>query len=272
MTALALTGSWRSYRAVLSARFRVLLQYRMAALAGVGTQLFWGFIRISIFAAFYRSTTASQPMAFADTVTYVWLGQAMLGLLPFNADPDVRTLVRSGNVAYELMRPMSLYGLWYSRAIANRAAPTLLRSVPLLIVAGLFLGLRAPASWQSGVAWVVSTVASVFLAASIANLLSISLLWTIAGDGAATLLSAAAWLLCGITIPLPFFPEWFQPVVNFLPFRGVMDTPFRLYMGHIPSSHAPAVILHQLGWTLALVLLGRAFLARGVRRTVIQGG
>ena len=35
----------RPYWAVLSARFRMLLQYRAAALAGLGTQVFWGLIR-----------------------------------------------------------------------------------------------------------------------------------------------------------------------------------------------------------------------------------
>jgi len=46
------------YLAILSARFRTLLQYRVAGLAGIGTQLFWGLIRVMIFDAFYRSTVA----------------------------------------------------------------------------------------------------------------------------------------------------------------------------------------------------------------------
>ena len=52
----------RPYLAVLSARFRLLLQYRVAALAGFATQLFWGFIRVMIFGAFYRASAAAQPM------------------------------------------------------------------------------------------------------------------------------------------------------------------------------------------------------------------
>ena len=63
-----------AYWAILSARFSSLLQYRAAAAAGFGTQLFWGFIRVMIFHAFYRSTTAAQPMEFPEVVTYIWLG------------------------------------------------------------------------------------------------------------------------------------------------------------------------------------------------------
>ena len=61
----------KAYAAVVSARFRMLLQYRVAALAGLGTQVFWGLIRMMFFTAFYRSTTAPQPMSLTDVITYI---------------------------------------------------------------------------------------------------------------------------------------------------------------------------------------------------------
>ena len=45
----------KGYTALVSAHFRTLLQYRAAALAGLGTQLFWGLIRVMIFEAFYSA-------------------------------------------------------------------------------------------------------------------------------------------------------------------------------------------------------------------------
>ena len=45
------------YRAVVSARYRMLLQYRAAAFAGLVTQCFWGAIRLMIVAAFYAAST-----------------------------------------------------------------------------------------------------------------------------------------------------------------------------------------------------------------------
>ena len=117
----------KAYAAVIGVRFRMLLQYRMAAVAGLGTQVFWGLIRMMFFTAFYRSTTARQPMSLADVITYVWLGQAMLGMLPWIIDREMRAMIRSGTVAYELARPLDLYTFWFCRDIARRTAPTLLR-------------------------------------------------------------------------------------------------------------------------------------------------
>jgi ABC-2 type transport system permease protein len=262
----------KSYWAIVSARFRMLLQYRAAALAGFVTQCFWGLILTMIYEAFYRSTSAPQPMTCTEVVTYTWLGQAMLGLLPWNDDAEVRAMIRSGTVAYELVRPLDLYALWFSRALATRIAPTLLRAVPMFIVAGLFLGLRAPDSWASAGAWLIATLGALFLSSAISTLTTISLLWTVSGDGIVSLIASSVVLFSGMIIPLPLFPDWAQPFLNALPFRGLVDVPFRLYTGHIPPSQAVPVFAHQAVWIVALMAVGRRALARGTRRLVVQGG
>jgi ABC-2 type transport system permease protein len=261
-----------AYAAVLGANFRMMLQYRAAAFAGVATQVFWGLIRVMIFEAFYRSSAATQPMSLPEVVDYVWLGQAMLLLLPFRPDGEIAQLIRSGNVAYELTRPADLYGFWYMRCLAARTAPLLLRAVPVFLIAGVFFGLRAPPSGGSAAMYALSTASAMLLSAALTALISITLLWTISGEGVARLLPAASWLLAGNIIPLPLFPEWAQGVLNVLPFRGMADTPFRIYIGHISPADAWLPILHQLAWAAALALLGRWLLSRAMRRVVVQGG
>jgi len=261
-----------AYNAVFSARFQTLLQYRAAAAAGFGTQLFWGLIRTMIFEAFYRSGAAPQPMSLPQVVTYVWLGQAMLVLIPWNVDADVRAMIRSGTVAYELVRPLDLYTLWYSRALALRTAPALLRALPMFAVAGCFFGMQPPPSLAAGAAWLAATAGAALLAGAITTLITISLLWTLSGEGVSRLLPAVTMLFAGYVLPLPLFPDWAQALLSFLPFAGLADTPFRMYLGHLPPEAVFGVLGHQLAWTAALVLLGRAALARATRRMVVQGG
>lgn len=262
----------RPYLSLLNARLRLLLQYRSAAAAGMVTQSFWGWIRLMIFEGFYRSTTEAPPLDWGQMVSYIWLGQALLALFPWQLDRDVQGMIRNGTVAYEMLRPLDLYGLWYSRAIAARVAPTLLRATPQFLLAGLFFGLQAPPSLAAGGAWIAATVGALLLGAALATLLTISLLWTLSGEGAARLVMAAMPLLSGLIVPLPFFPAWARLILDALPFRGLMDLPFRLYVGHIPAGEVGAVLMHQGAWTVALVLLGRALLAHGARRLVVQGG
>jgi len=262
----------RPYWAIVQARFRMLLQYRAAALAGLATQLFFGLVRVMLFDAFYRSSTAPQPMSYSETVTYLWLIQALLLLLPWGLDFEVRNMIRSGTVAYELARPTDLYWLWFSRSLAMRTAPVLLRATPMFVIAALFLGLQPPASPMAALAALAAILGAALLGCAITTLTTISLLWTIAGDGTARLLGTASMIFSGAIIPLPFFPDWAQTALNLLPFRGLMDTPFRLYIGHLPPQEAIPAIAHQLVWTCALILMGRAILGRSLRRLTVQGG
>lgn len=262
----------KPYIAVMDARFRGLLQYRAAAAAGIVTRLFWGLIRAMVFAGFYRSTAIEQPMSYSEVVTYVWLGQGMLALILWGMDNEVRQMVRTGTVAYELLRPVDLYALWYSRSLAARAAPTFLQAIPVYAAAMLFFGMQPPPSWAAGAAWLASSAGALLLSSAFAALLSVSLFWTVSGEGAVRAMPALTYTLSGMLVPIPLLPGWAQDTLNFLPFRGLIDSPFRLYLGHIPAAEALPLIGHQLAWTAGLVLLGRWLMSRGLRQLVVQGG
>jgi ABC-2 type transport system permease protein len=228
-----------------------------------------------IFTAFYQSAAGAisqHPMSLPDTIDYIWLGQALFVLLPWTTDSDIRQMIRSGNVAYELVRPVDLYGQWFCRSLATRTAPALLRALPMMAVAIPLLGLRPPASPESGIAFMLSVIGAALLAASITTLMSISLLWTLSGEGITRAAPILVLAFSGLIIPLPLAPNWLQPLLDFLPFRGIADAPFRLYTGHISATQAGTVLIHQLAWTAVLALIGRHVLARGIRRMVVQGG
>lgn len=260
------------YLALLSASARRLLQYRAAALAGLLTQLFFGFVLVQAYSAFYEAATSPPPMSLDLVTGYIWLNQAMLGLFPWFIDAELRDQVRSGRVVYEFLRPVDLYGMWYARAVAARAAPTVLRAVPLLAISMAFLGLPPPAGPEALVAWIGATLGALLLSATISTLMAITLFWTLSGDGVMRIAVGISVLFSGQLVPLPLFPEWLQPVVEMLPFRGLIDVPLRLYLGHLPAADAPGLILFQLGWVALLTLAGRALMAHGRRRLVAQGG
>lgn len=261
-----------AYLSIMNARLRTLLQYRAAAVAGFGTQLFWGLIRVMVFTAFYESSSAPPPISLPDMITYLWLVQAMFALTMWNVDQDVRTMIQTGTVAYEMLRPLDVYTLWYSRAVAGRIGPTALRAVPMFVVALAFLGMQLPPTLAAGLAWILATIGAILLSAAFSTLVTISLLYTIAGDGVQRLAPILTYALSGMLIPLPLLPDWLQPVFDFFPFRGMIDTPFRLYVGNLPAAQLGLALLHQMAWTAVFVLSGRWLLAKATRRMVVQGG
>ncbi|HEU4611922.1 MAG TPA: ABC-2 family transporter protein [Kofleriaceae bacterium] len=269
----------RGYAAIVSARFRSLLQYRAAALGGLFTQTFFGLVRIMILRAFYAASSVVAPMSLQAVTGYVWLGQATLLLIPWREDQDVAEQIRTGNVVYELTRPLDLYGLWFARSLAWRTAPVLLRMLPMFVVAMVIVPAIAP-GWELApppsiaafAMWIACFAGAVLISSALTALINVTLMWTVTGEGVPMLIATCATMFGGLVIPLPLFPDWIQPVLYALPFAGMLDLPSRVFTGDIAPADATWVLAHQLVWTLALVALGRWLLSRGVRRLVVQGG
>lgn len=265
----------RPYWSLLVMRAKTLFQYRVAAIAGLTTQWLFGFVMTSVLVTFYSQTTASQPMTLAQTVSYTWLGQAMLSMLPWNIDRDMADSVRTGSVAYDLARPLDLYAYWYARAVAMRVAPTLLKSIPMFLIATFLMPEPYTMHWPqlpSLLAWLLSLVGVLTLSCSITLLMQASLFWTVSGEGITRILPHFVTLLSGMVIPLPLMPDWLQTFLRFQPFSGLVSTPNLLFVGAMPPHAVWQTLAIQLGWSLLFILLGRQVVTKGLRKLTVAGG
>lgn len=267
------------YLAVLRARFVLMLQYRAAAAAGFATQAWFGVISIMVLAAFYHGA-GHAPLSLRQAVTYVWLGQGFLVVLPWYADPEVSDMVVTGAVAYERLRPLDTYFYWYARALAWTLARLLPRAVPMFILAGVILplaglgdwGLRPPANLAQALLFVVSAGLSFFLSASMTLLINIIVVRSLTARGANVLTMPLVNLFSGVIAPLPLFPGWMHGMLFVQPFAGLGDLPFRIYVGQLAGAGALGAIAIQAFWIFVLVIFGRRQLARAMDRLEVQGG
>lgn len=83
---------------------------------------------------------------------------------------------------------------------------------------------------------------------------------------------AAADLLGGAIVPLPFLPEGFRKFAELTPFASMQNVPLRIFSGDIPLPEAPAVMGLQAFWIVVLLSAGYHLTRGGLRRAVILGG
>jgi len=268
------------YLAVVAVRFRASLRYRAAAAAGFVTQLFFGLVMVMALQAFYASGRAGASLPFQAAVNYIWLGQAFLGMLPWNVDRDVMALIRNGNVVFDFVRPLGLYGVWFAHALAGRASATMLRAVPLILaVAFVFpllgpevVGLTGPASGAGFIAFLATYLFTVLLSCAVTVFMNALNLIFLSGEGINAFMTALVTIFSGMVIPLPLFPDALQPLLIAQPFAGLVDFPFRYYTGAFPPSRLLVTLPLQAFWIGCFALAGRALLARAEKRLSIQGG
>lgn len=266
----------RPYLAIFRMRFVAGLQYRVAALAGLSTQYVWGFMLLLSFRAFYQADPAAFPMTFPQLSTYIWLQQGLLALFMFwGFEADILDAVRSGSIAYELARPVDLYSRWFAQTTATRLSRTVLRCLPVFLVAFLLptpFGLRLPPNLLQFLLFVVSTALSLGVLVAFSMLIYISGFYTLSSQGLRTMAMVLVEILSGAVIPLPFFPDALQRALAWLPFASMQNLPLRLWSGQIPAAQAGLPMLLQLFWLAVLIAAGRRWMAAALRRVVVQGG
>ena len=270
----------RAHVEIVGVRLREASHYRSAALAGVFTQVVFGFIIFMTLDAFSAEHPARSPMSRSQLVSYVWLGQAFLALLPWTLDRDVVQMVRTGTIAYELLRPLDLYTFWFCRTLGWRVAATVLRAVPLLlfVTVGLrLIGLESyalppPPSWASAGAFLISFAVAVPLGIVLTLLIQSIILWSLRAEGIRRVTPVIVMTFGGMLVPLPMLPPGLSDVLYALPFRGLVDAPYRAYSASLPPREAVFAAGVSALWLGVLLWAGRALLRRGLRNAVIDGG
>lgn len=266
----------KAYYSLFKMRLLKGLQYRAAAVAGVCTQFFWGFMYIMIYEAFYKSTSQVQPISFRELIQVVWLQQSFLVfIMLWIRDNELLNLITSGNIAYELCRPYDLYNFWYAKLIAQRLSGAMLRCFPIIIIASLLpypYNFSLPPNIINFLLFLITLILGLILIVAISMLIYISVFYTMSPMGSLLIFGVFGEFFAGLIIPVPLMPSWLKKLVYVLPFRYTSDLPFRIYAGNIGVKEAVISIGIQLVWIAFIVFIGRLWMRKTLKRIVIQGG
>jgi ABC-2 type transport system permease protein len=220
--------------------------------------------------------SALAPMSFRALADLVWLRQAFLALIMlWSMDNEILDMISSGNVAYELCRPLSLYSFWFARILAFRISRTALRCFPIFIIAFLLpepWGFHLPPDISALLYFIPALIMAALIVTALSLfscLITFKSLSTYAGR---LFLGVIGEFLMGAIIPIPFMPEGMQKVISFLPFRYTADFPFRVWSGDIAGAGALSGLGIQFLWLAALTGLGLWGFKSVQRRIVVQGG
>ncbi len=264
-----------TYFSFFKLRFGIGLQYRFSALAGLATQFFWGLMMLFLYEAFYKNNIPT-PMEWSELVSYVWLGQAFYAVVFFRVlDADIYNSIKTGQIAYELVRPLNIYWMWFVKICAWRLSACILRLVPVILFACLLpnqFSLGAPASLASFLLFLITLILGLLISTALAMLIYVLMFYTTSCVGIFNSYAAIASFMSGMNIPILFMPESFQKLCFILPFRLNMDLPMRLYVGNITVSEGIDSLLLQIAWLLALIPIGNFLMKKVGKRLVVQGG
>lgn len=251
------------------------LQYKTAAIAGLCTQFFWGFLYCMVYQAFYTHTSIDS-ISFKELICYVWLNQALFSLIFIRSkDTEITKSIKEGTVAYELCRPYDLYWWWFLKLVAQRYGAMSLRFIPVVLLALALpapYNLIGPTSLNAFFMFLITLFLGSLIIVEINIIIHSLSFFTMQDKGISSIINTIGELLAGFAVPLPLLPNLIINVSEYLPFRLIGDLPFRIYSGNIAGTYAIKSIILQIIWVLLLILIGKLIMKKALKKASIQGG
>src|SRR3954469_19707083 len=251
---------WRRYAA-----------YPWATAAGVFTNTVFGFLQAYILLAVFRHRAHVGSYDARDTVTYVWLAQALLMTVYVFGWQELALRIRDGSIATDLARPLDPQRYWLAFDLGRAPYHLLFRSVLPFVVGALVFQLNYPAPLDFG-AFFVSVALAVVVSLGFRFLYNASAFWLLDIRGVMTVAITLNLFLSGMVMPLNFFPDWLRAVAHALPFAAILQTPVDIWLGKHQGLELVGTLALQVLWAIVLLGLGRLALRAGARRLVVQGG
>jgi ABC-2 type transport system permease protein len=262
----------RLYWEIARRGYRRYAAYPAATIAGLFTNTVFGFMRGYVLLALFRNRGEIGGYDAQDTITYIWLTQALIGAIAIWGWQELALRIRTGDIATDLARPVDLQTSGLAFDLGRALYQAIFRGLPPLLVGALVFDLTAPSNPLVWVAFFVSILLAVCVSFAFRFVYNLAAFWLLDYRGTMLLAVITTGFFSGFLIPVRFFPDWLETVAHLTPFPAMIQLPIDIFVGAASGAEVVGALAIQAAWTAALLLVGRAVLGAGTRRLVIQGG
>lgn len=266
-------GRGRVWWRLVLAGIRESSTYRLALLGGLIANLTFGVLKYGMLTATVAASGGQVAGYDAATMsTYVWLSQGLLGSVNLYGRSDLADRIKSGDVAVDFLRPLSVQTGACLREIGRGLFALLPRGLPSVGTGALLVGIALPTSAAGYLLGVGSVLLAIAVSATTLYLLAVLGFWLVETRGVQVLYMIVSGFFAGLFVPVRMLPEWLQVAVYATPFPAMMAFPVDVLSGRVDGWGAVGLVAAQVGWLLGTVALGSVLTTAGRRRLEVQGG
>lgn len=260
------------YLYIAKIKIQSALAYRFDVLSSIIIQGIIMFAAAFFWIAVYGERASAMGVTRDGMLTYTIMSSFMGGLFINGVEIRVIQSIRKGSIAVDMIKPVNLFGIFLAEDLGGVVVAFFQLSLPLLLIASLFIHFPIPASGIHFLLFLVSFT------------LSYAINWlfsAIFGMWAFTAISLEAMratklhlirLLSGSIIPLWFFPSWLQYLLGSLPLPYIYQLPLSIFIGKYDFRTIAVQMGIQLTWAAVLLAAFLLLQKKATSRVLVQGG
>ena len=259
----------RKYAAIAGISIKNALVYR----ANVTGRIIFYFVFIFVFFSLWSMIYSKNEIAGYNLTQMIWY-VCMTELVLFCSGSGIfgrmNHEVKSGAIAYQLLRPWNYVFKQFADMLGNIAFSASIFTLMAIILGMIFVG---PLSGFNPVAIpfiIVSFILSITMNFFIYLSLGI-LAFYFEENSPFYFIYQKLLFVFGMLLPIEFLPLWAQGILRFLPFSLITWAPAKMVVD-FSFEHAMSVMPLQLVWCSGSVLLALFVFSRGVKKVNVHGG
>lgn len=263
---------WSAYGYVYRMHILRSLNYRFDVYGNILMQCIVMFASACFWKALYRGSFNVQGTNAEMMLTYTVISSVMSVLFLTNVEQRVMQSVERGSVAADLLKPVSLFGIYFLEDLGNVTSLIFQNLIPILIVGSLGIMLPRPAGIKELFLFLLSLLMSFLMNWLLAACFS---MWAFTAVNMAPMLQVKKHLLrllSGSMIPLWFFPKCLKSMLNLLPFAYIYQLPLDIYVGKYEKNQLWQRLLMQAVWMVGFYLFFCCCQKRVLKKVMVQGG
>ncbi len=267
----SLRRSFNIYAAFAAMVPKQFLAYNVWVIMQFIAQILSMTIFVFFWRAAYAGTSTLSGLSLQQTINYILLAQVLMPIVETRVIFSFGFLLRDGQIAVELLRPVDFQLRSYVENLAQLAV-FVVQQLPLFLIAWLVFGLQFPSDLLTWLVFAVTLVLGQSVLFFFDWLFACLAFYSTETWGLSVVRIGVATFFSGALVPLTMMPDWLQTIAAALPFAQTVFVPVAFLSGITPLASFPQVLLIQLAWLLALLVVSRAFFRVAVRKVTVQGG
>jgi ABC-2 type transport system permease protein len=261
------------YRRLLINGFKAKIVFRADYMIGLAFSFLYIALQIFIWRGLYGdSGEAKMGIVLNDMVAYTILSGVTRMLTKSDVSLDINASVLDGSISTRLLLPLGYRTYYFLSNLSENLFWSLYQSLPPILVAIVFFGLRFDLAPQRFGIYCISVMMALAINFLFSFIMGASVIWLRDAYFLERYIELIFRLFAGNIVPMWFFPGWLNTASRFLPFRYVIFEPISILLGKTPMERVAGVLGMQVLWIAILFGLMSLIWSLGKKHIMIQGG
>ncbi len=264
------------YKEIIKMNIKVFFQHRMAFFMTLIMQIALILIYLSLFYSIYTYNDVDIIKGYnlSQMVWYFAAANFVTACVLNFADRRISNRIISGQLSVDLLRPLSLYTVEISNAIALRIIGFFIEFLLALMIIGVIY-FPTFITVMSFLRFLLLIIGSFMISFLISYFIGLSAFYIKSNNSLIRLKTFFISFAGGAFIPLEFFPDWFNQIMDVLPFKFIYYWPIQFFLNREQTrgfNNLLKVLINQWFWVLLLGYIGHVFWKKVIKEYCAVGG